>query len=759
MEHQLNLFQFMRLPNFFPFTVFIFLTSLAIGQVPVIISFAPDSGPVGTEVTIAGANFSSTPEENTVFFGAARATVIDASETELQVLVPAGATLDQLLLQINGLSTFSSSHFLPTFKGIGISANSFATKVEFATGQNPRLIRKGDLDGDGKTDLVITNTNGGSISVLINASSESNVNFEEPIEITSGAVPYDVAFCDLDGDGSKDLIVANKFDDTISIFRNTSTPNSISFETKIDIETGNDPSSIAVADFNLDGLIDIAVGNEGSRSVYLYINNSSAETPISFETPLEFSTVDLPSSVVSGDFDLDGQFDLIALVNNVDGSKVVALKNMSTAENIIFDQPRVYETGLGDLTSATSIAIGDFDNDSMMDLAVSNIQDVLNLNSIDIFMNSSDEYELDRILFTRMSISTDQSHRSINIGNVDGDSNLDILATNRNSQTFTLYRGISEGNVFEFEEGIEFSTGNTPQASLISDLNNDGKSDLVVSNWEGNDIDVFKNIISPASETEIISFSFDEQTNEATITNGNVNIEVRYGSPLTSLSPEIALSDGATVSPASGVPTDFSNPVEYLVTAEDEETTQIWTVTVLVARNTETEILSFSLPEETESASITNGIINIEVANGTDVTSLVPEITVSEGASISPSSGTVQNFTESVNYTVIAEDGQTTQQWTVTVSEAALVLGSTEQFSVTTIYPNPTQNLLTVELGILSAEKVIIMISDLSGKNILVREENNKERIEFDISNYDPGIYVVSINDNTRLLFYRFVKN
>lgn len=61
-----------------------------------------------------------------------------------------------------------------------------------------------------------------------------------------------------------------------------------------------------------------------------------------------------------------------------------------------------------------------------------------------------------------------------------------------------------------------------------------------------------------------------------------VAIELASGTVITALAPEVLLSQGAQVSPKSGAETDFTDPVEYTVTAEDG-TEQVWTVTVTVA--------------------------------------------------------------------------------------------------------------------------------------------------------------------------------
>lgn len=165
-------------------------------------------------------------------------------------------------------------------------------------------------------------------------------------------------------------------------------------------------------------------------------------------------------------------------------------------------------------------------------------------------------------------------------------------------------------------------------------------------------------------------FTLPEETGEAIIISGIVNIEVPYGTVITSLIPEVTISDGATISPSSGSSQDFTESVIYVVTAEDGTTTQQWIVTVLIAPNMATEILTFSLTEQTGDATINDGIINIEVPFGTDVTGLAPEIETSYGATTSPSNGEAQDFTASVVYTVTAEDEITTQDWVVTVTIA-----------------------------------------------------------------------------------------
>lgn len=92
-------------------------------------------------------------------------------------------------------------------------------------------------------------------------------------------------------------------------------------------------------------------------------------------------------------------------------------------------------------------------------------------------------------------------------------------------------------------------------------------------------------------ETDIIAFSFNEQTGPATIDTENhtIAIEVENGTDVTSLVAIFTLSDNAVAkigetSQESGITAnDFTEDVIYIITAEDTVTTQVWTVTVTVA--------------------------------------------------------------------------------------------------------------------------------------------------------------------------------
>jgi hypothetical protein len=168
---------------------------------------------------------------------------------------------------------------------------------------------------------------------------------------------------------------------------------------------------------------------------------------------------------------------------------------------------------------------------------------------------------------------------------------------------------------------------------------------------------------TPGNARDITAFSIGDIV--GVISGTEITVAVPDGTNVAALTPTIAVSGGASVSPASGVTQDFTGPVTYTVTAADG-TTKAYTVMVIIpsAKN----ITAFSILGSTGIITGTN--IAVTVPFGTDETDLTPTVTVSAGASVSPASGVAQDFTGPVTYTVTAADGST-KVYTVTVTVAA----------------------------------------------------------------------------------------
>ena len=255
-------------------------------------------------------------------------------------------------------------------------------------------------------------------------------------------------------------------------------------------------------------------------------------------------------------------------------------------------------------------------------------------------------------------------------------------------------------------------------------------------------------------EAEILSFTIPNQIS-STINSldATVDVVMPYGTDLTNLVPTITVSAGATINPASGVAQNFTNPVVYTVTAEDGVTTKDWTVTVTTAEAShEAEILSFTIPNQISSTiNSLDTTVAVVMPYGTDLTNLVPTITVSAGATISPASDVAQNFTNPVVYTVTAEDGVTTKAWTVNVSVQTYVNALLENDKNVSIYPNPTSDVLYIN----TANEILnVRIISMDGKVILAKVVNKS----INVSDLLSGTYIINIetqNNSYRLYFVK----
>ncbi len=129
---------------------------------------------------------------------------------------------------------------------------------------------------------------------------------------------------------------------------------------------------------------------------------------------------------------------------------------------------------------------------------------------------------------------------------------------------------------------------------------------------------------------------------------------------LSSLTPTMSISEGATISPAANTPRNFNQEIQYTVTAEDGTRR---TYTVIINNrilSSENLLTLFELPINGET--ITGNInqddntITFDLV-GADVSSLTPTIVVSNSASLSPAKSAVQDFNNQISYTVTAENG------------------------------------------------------------------------------------------------------
>ncbi|MCX6121918.1 MAG: FG-GAP-like repeat-containing protein [Ignavibacteriales bacterium] len=524
-----------------------------------VLSFTPTSGPIGTTVTITGSNFSTTPANNIVYFGAVSAQVSSATQTQLVVAVPTGATYQPISVTVNGLTAYANAPFIVTFPSSQIiDTSSFASKLDFTTGSAPIGGVICDVDGDGKPDLVVTNANSNTVSVFRNTSASGVMtasSFAPKVDFTTGSHPYGVAIGDVDGDGKPDLVVINANSNTVSVFRNTSSSGSIttsSFAPKVDFTTGPSPVSVTICDVDGDGKPDLVVTNASSNTVSIFRNTSSSGVMMasSFALKVDFTTGSYPYGVAIDDVDRDGKPDLV--VTNASSNTVSVFRNTSSSGSITassFASKVDFTTG----TTPVGVAICDADGDGKPDLVVTNA----NSNTVSVFRNTSSSGVMTASSFAlKVDFTTGLYPCGVAIGDVDGDSKPDLVVTNANSNTVSVFRNRSDSGVMtasSFAPKVDFTTGSYPYGVAIGDMDGDGKPDFVVTNANSNTVSVLRNTI-----LAINTYTLAVTAVNGTVTKNPDQVNYNYGSTITLTATP---NQGYTFTGWSGDTSGSTNPL------------------------------------------------------------------------------------------------------------------------------------------------------------------------------------------------------
>ena len=220
------------------------------------------------------------------------------------------------------------------FFGDGKGGFSAPTTVPalLTTGRAPTALAVADFNGatysNGASilDIAAVNQNDNTVSIFLGNGDGS---FQTRTDYPTGVAPVYVATGDFNGDSILDLAVANNTDDTVSILLGQSGTNGRAtgtFGTHTDFQAGAGPTSIAVADYNLDGILDLAVTDSTSNTISLLFGLTGG----SFNANFELNVGTDPISVVTADFTGAGRPD-VAIANNASNTVSVILNSTSTS--------------------------------------------------------------------------------------------------------------------------------------------------------------------------------------------------------------------------------------------------------------------------------------------------------------------------------------------------------------------------------------------------------------------------------------------
>ena len=474
-------------------------------------SFTPENGPVGTTVTISGVGFNPVPSNNAVYFGAVKVPVSGATGTSLTVTVPPGADHKNISVTNLGsnLTCYSSKPFRVTFRSCPLP--EFASKLNFVNQPAQRLSIT-DFDADGKPD-VASFIAADSVSIFRNISSVGILNLGPKISFAVGSGQSDINSGDLDGDGKPDLIGVNSNDNTISILRNTSTPGNINFALKSNFSTGSYPTSAAIGDLDGDGKPDLAVTNLTNNNVSLFLNTSTVGN-INFAPKVDFSSAALPISVGIGDIDGDGKPDIV--IANNSSATILVLQNLSISGNLNFSSALSLTTGL----SPRSVSLGDIDGDGKAEIVVANTTS----STLSVFRNFSTAGSINLSNKVDFVTGSSPGSVSLGDIDGDGKTDLTVSNENSSTvSVFRNTSSIGVINSGSFAGKVDFSTNSFPQTVKTGDLDLDGKPDITLAQSNTNGISILRNLASGSPLTEINVKGNNLSIPDGTVTTSSAN--------------------------------------------------------------------------------------------------------------------------------------------------------------------------------------------------------------------------------------------
>jgi hypothetical protein len=329
---------------------------------------------------------------------------------------------------------------------------AFSPVQNISISDDPRAITTADFNKDGKQDIAVAEGTG-NISIYQNTTTlGSATSFAAPLVMQSGlgqySLPQSIATGDLNGDGKQDIVVAN-LNGTVSFFMNTTPTNGNLSFSKINFTTlGGMPRSVAVGDLDGDGLPDIVVTDNMTLTVGVYLNQTTtgAATP-SFSQKYEFGQIPpvfipqddeeangYPGRYINwqswrlaiGDINCDGKLDIVVAYSggeeNYDIDPIYVLMNTGSQVGVpSFSLVHILNCYPGSHTPR-SIAVGDVNGDGKPDLATADDYG----GKVRIFLNTTISGSQDIAFSIPYNLNQNDSY-GITIADINDDGRNDVV--------------------------------------------------------------------------------------------------------------------------------------------------------------------------------------------------------------------------------------------------------------------------------------------------------------------------------------------
>ena len=344
------------------------------------------------------------------------------------------------------------------------TSGSFSARQTFGVGSfRANSVIAADMNGDGIPDLVEANTTN-SVGILLG---NGNGTFQAVQTFATNVPPVSVAVADVNGDGKLDVaVVAGNSTSTVGVLLGNGN-GTLQPQHTYSVGTSGGPYSVALADINGDGRTDIVVANHITRNAGVLFGNGDG----TFGTANTFNTDGYPQSVAVADLNGDGRPDII-IANPYSSDVSVLLSNGKGT----FQPQQTYAAG----NQPFSVAVGDVNGDGILDLVAANpiSNSPSGPHTFAVLLGNGDG------TFQSASLtSTNAISNSASLADVNGDGKLDVLVANTSGLnggpgSMGLFLGNGNGT---FQSEIFLALYSTPTSVTAADVNGDGKPDIVMN--------------------------------------------------------------------------------------------------------------------------------------------------------------------------------------------------------------------------------------------------------------------------------------
>jgi hypothetical protein len=373
----------------------------------------------------------------------------------------------------------------PVTLNTATATTALTPQVTTSTGINslPDWTTLGDINGDGKPDLITSLYSTNSVSVQL-GNGDGTFQAATTLLIAAGFGPAECHLASLRGNGTLDLIVGSFNTNEIAVLlgNGNGTFQSPTFYTIG--SAANTPTSLTTGDFNHDGNLDVAVANTGDNTVSILLGNGSGL--LTLQTPA-ISVGHEPEAIRAGDFNDDGYSDL-TVANFLDGTVTTLLNN----KNGTFTATTI-SVGSGVHSGPQALAM--IGSGSDLQLAVANYND----NTVSVLKSSGNG-----TFGAQTIVPTGKGPDDVTFADFNGDGIEDLVVSNYTDGSVDLLLGSNSGS---YTLAGPFEVGNKPYSAAVGDLDGDGTPDLVVSNCFSNNTGTLLNgvqISVPYSGLELV---------------------------------------------------------------------------------------------------------------------------------------------------------------------------------------------------------------------------------------------------------------